>query len=86
MVNKIIIPFCKEAVERDFREELVALLAKYEAELEAEDHYPGYSECGQDVRMTVYVPAKYDEDGALLRERCQIDLGSSIDWKDTVGS
>jgi len=84
MANKVVIPLCKEAVERDFREELVALLVKYEAELEAEDHYPGYSECGQDVRMTVYVPAKYDEEGDLIREYCVIDLGTKVDWKDKV--
>jgi hypothetical protein len=55
------------------------LLKRWGAEIEAEDHYPGYAECGEDIRMTVHVPGLYDEHGNTIRERCEIDLGSSIE-------
>ena len=41
----------KEQIEQAFREELQALLDKYGAELEAKDHWQGYAECGEDVRI-----------------------------------
>jgi len=37
----------------DFIKELQDLLKKYNAEITAADHWTGYAECGQDVRMTV---------------------------------
>lgn len=46
----------KEQIEQEFRSELQSLLDKYGAEIEAKDHYQGYAECGEDVRMTVYIP------------------------------
>ena len=70
------LPISKEDVERAFRDELHALLKKFGAEIEAEDHYPGYSECGQNIRMTVSIPALYDEQGIMIRESCEINLGS----------
>lgn len=74
-------------VEIAFRAELAALLARYDgpvgfngwpyvAELSAKDHYQGYPECGEDVRMTVEIPALYDEDGNCTREWTTIDLGT----------
>ena len=66
----------KADIETAFRAELMALLAKYDAELEAEDHWQGYSECGEDVRMTVTVPAIWDENHDMQREFTEIDLGS----------
>jgi hypothetical protein len=36
-----------------FIAELHVLLKKYAAEIKAEDHWQGYAECGEDVRMTV---------------------------------
>jgi len=51
---------------KNFKAELSALLAKYDAVLSAKDHYEGYPECGEDVRITVE-----------LKEPCiDIDLGS----------
>lgn len=58
---------------------LRALLLQYGADLEAKDHYQGYAECGEDVRMTVSIPAIYDADGNKVREYCEIDLGSYQD-------
>jgi len=66
-----------EQVAQAFMTELQALLDKYGAELQAEDHYIGYAECGEDVRMTVTVPAIYDEHNCV-REWTDIDIGSHI--------
>lgn len=52
----------KEQVAQAFKTELQALLDRYGADLEAKDHWQGYAECGEDVRMTVDVPAIYDAD------------------------
>ena len=51
-----------------FKAELVQLLKKYDAELEAEDHWPGYAECGQDVRITVLFSDWQAEDLDLGKE------------------
>lgn len=66
----------KSDVEAAFRAELLALLTKYDAELEAKDYWQGYAECGEDVRMTVTIPAIYDENHDTQREWTEIDLGS----------
>lgn len=63
-------------IEAAFRADLQALLDKYEAELEAKDYYQGYAECGEDVRMTVFIEAVYDKNHELTREATRIDLGS----------
>jgi hypothetical protein len=68
----------KEQIAAAFRVELQALLDKYNAELEAKDHWQGYSECGEDVRMTVDIPAIYDSEYNCLRERAEIDLGAYL--------
>lgn len=79
--------------EAKFRAELAALLARYDGEpiswkgisapnpatLEAEDHYPGYAECGEDVRMTVSIPSIVDPvTYEFIRERAEINLGKSF--------
>ena len=66
----------KEQIEQAFREELQALLDKYGAELEANDHWQGYAECGEDVRMTVTIQGEWDEHGEQVREYTEIDLGA----------
>lgn len=66
----------KEQIEAAFRTELQALLDKYGAELEAKDHYSGCPGCGEDVRMTVDIPAIWSKDGDLVREGAEINLGS----------
>ena len=58
----------KEELEAAFLADLQALLDKNGAEIEAKDHYQGYPECGEDVRMT-----------AWLGEECvSIDLGRHL--------
>lgn len=68
----------KAEVKAQFMAELKALLHKWDADLDARDHYTGYAECGQDVRMTVTIPAVYDEEHELMREWTEIDLGSWV--------
>ena len=40
-------------IRTEFLSELHALLKKYKAEIVCSDHWSGYAECGEDVRMTV---------------------------------
>lgn len=42
-----------DKIHKLFISELTELLQKYDAKLMAEDHYPGYAECGEDIRITV---------------------------------
>ncbi len=64
-------------IRNNFIGELHALLGKYDAELKAEDHWQGYAECGQDVRITVgFKDWKIDE----------IDLGKWIDKEGHGGA
>jgi hypothetical protein len=68
----------KEIVTALFLSDLKALLKKYNAEITCADHYQGYPECGEDVRMTVEIPSKYDS-GELIQEWTEIDLGHGVD-------
>tara|TARA_R110002167_G_scaffold17216_6_gene66064 strand:+ start:1300 stop:1788 length:489 start_codon:yes stop_codon:yes gene_type:complete len=72
------VPVDAESISSQFRAELQALLKKYDAEIEASDHYLGYPECGEDIRMIVSVPSRYSADGDRTREGCDIDLGESF--------
>lgn len=67
-----------DQITQAFKAELQALLDKYGAELSARDTWEGYPECGENVRMQVYVPAIYDADHNCLREYTEIDLGSWV--------
>lgn len=64
-----------EEVAARFKQDLAALFEKWGAEMETQDHYQGYPECGEDIRMTVTVPAVYNDQGDTVRERVEIDLG-----------
>jgi len=39
--------------EELFKQDLKQLLEKYKARLSASDHYIGWPECGEDIRITV---------------------------------
>ena len=66
--------------KEQFIEELKMLLRKYDADILAKDHYDGYPECGEDIRMTVTIPAIYDGDQEI-RKFTEIDLGSYLSAK-----
>ena len=57
-------------IRKNFLNDLKDLLGKYGAEIVAEDHWTGYAECGQDVRMTVEFENWKMED---------LDLGRYVD-------
>jgi len=65
-------------VAKEFIKELVDLLRRWDAEIEAKDYYPGYTECGEDVRMTAIINGIYNDDGDVIREPCEINLEDSI--------
>ena len=72
---------CKQTYARvteAFMKDFDGLLKKYGAEIEAKDYYQGYSECGEDVRMTVTIPAVYNDNHECIREFTEVDLGSWI--------
>jgi len=70
----------KKQVEKEFRAELQDILNKWGAEISAEDHFTGYSECGEDIRMTVTIPNIYDKDTCdTIREYAEINLGRYMD-------
>lgn len=79
------VPMSPEAkMEHSFRAELRDLLFRYDAEISAEDHWQGYPECGEDVRMTVTIPGEYDpKTGETIRSWMEIDLGRFQDGKPT---
>lgn len=59
----------------EFLKELHALLGKYDVEITAQNHWQGYAECGEDVRMTAEFNSWETDD---------IDLGKWVD-KDKHG-
>lgn len=63
----------KEETTNEFMADLRALLSKYGAEIEADDHFQGYAECGQKILMTVTIPGIHE--GPEEREFVQINLG-----------
>ncbi len=66
----------------EFLKRLRNLLADFGASIQAEDHWQGYAECGSDIRMTVTIPAVYDESGDCIQEYTEINLSTFIDYKD----
>lgn len=65
-------------VDESFHKDLNDLLCKWCATIEAEDHWQGYAECGEDVRMIVYIPAIFDSNNEITRECVEVDLGDYI--------
>lgn len=69
-------------VASEFRAELQELLDKWGAEMEATDHWQGYAECGEDIRITVDIPAIWTANHDCLREYVEIDFGSRLSSKN----
>jgi len=67
-----------KTVAAEFEAELQALLNKWGANLSADDHYQGWAECGEDIRMQVEIPAIYDSDNNCVREWALVDLGQAV--------
>lgn len=64
-----------------FKSELAALCRKYNCEISAEDHWQGYPECGEDIRMTVDFEGDYTIDPPVPYE--DLNLGRWFDgWEN----
>ena len=48
-------------MKSEFLNELCDLLDKYDVEISASDHWEGYAECGQDIKITIEFNADYSE-------------------------
>lgn len=66
----------KEQTTTDFLMKFDALLREFHATLVVDDHYPGYSECGQDIRATIEVSPVWDNLGNCTQEGVDIELGT----------
>jgi hypothetical protein len=75
----------KEQVTEGFKADLQAVLDKWEAELSAEDHYPGWPEAGEDIRMTAVISGRYTASGDTARDYTEIDLGRYLLPSKTSG-
>lgn len=65
-----------ERLNNEFKKELLLLCDKYQVTLQADDHWTGYAECGQDIRITAsFENWKINE----------IDFGLWIDGKGYKG-
>lgn len=62
------------SIEESFKQEFQALLKKYNAEIQVDDFWQGYSECGSDVRAEIYIPAGWDKEGNLISKSECFDL------------
>jgi len=67
----------KNEVRQEFLSKFQALLNEYDAEIEADDYYPGYPECGEDIRMVVTIPCLF-KNNELVREGVEIQLGKHV--------
>ena len=65
-------------IEKEFKSDLSALLKKYNAVIEAEDVYQGYSECGEDIQISVWIDPVYESDGNTVSESSYFKLGRYI--------
>lgn len=64
------------SMQEDFVRELQEVLNKYNADIMVDDHWTGYAECGQDIRMTVsFGDCTVDE----------VDLGGWVDGNSHGG-
>ena len=65
-------------IEKEFKSDLSALLKKYNAVIEAEDVYQGYSECGEDIQISVWIDPVYESDGNTVSESSYFKLGRYV--------
>lgn len=64
-------------ISKNFKKEFKALLKKYNAEIISQNYRRVCSECMEDIRMTVYIPAVY-KDCLQISKQVEIDLCSYI--------
>lgn len=69
-------PMTEEEAVAAFKAELAALLARWRATISAADHWRGYSECGEDVRMTASVEFMHPDGCPRFLD---VDLGRDVE-------
>lgn len=72
-------PEVKQKRADEFITKLRALLVEFDARLTAEDHYPGYAECGEDIRITVEMQGNYDEAKGDCKPWVAVNVGKWVD-------
>ena len=65
--------------QEQFKEELFALLRKYDVEVSVIESINGYSPSVDGINFWSYT--KYDEDGNEVEEQIDLNLGTFIDGK-----
>lgn len=65
-------------IEKEFKADLSTLLKKYNAVIEAEDVYQGYSECGEYIQISIWIDPIYETDGNTVSESSYFKLGRYI--------
>lgn len=68
-----------EYIKKEFMRELRGLFERYNAEITAKDYYPGYAECGEDIKMIIDIPSVYGGNGECIQESVEINLGTWFD-------
>lgn len=65
----------------EFRLKLADLMEEYSVEIEANDVYPGYPECGKDIRISFCYNGEFIKEEYL--QDTEVELGRYLDV-DTV--
>jgi len=65
-----------EKLKNEFKIELDTLLKKYRATISADDYYPGYAECGSDIRVEIEFRKNVVLTHGTVDVVSDIDLGS----------
>jgi len=63
---------------KNFETELRALLQKHRCTLTVDNHWTGYPECGQDLRLTADIDTRWDENGDLISLGGTLNLGTHV--------
>jgi len=66
-----------DEIKLKFIEDFKALIQKYDADLEIEDHFSGYAECGRNMRLDIDFPSKYDKDGNMIQQGGNLSFNNS---------
>lgn len=67
----------------EFRLKLADLMEEYSVEIEANDVYPGYPECGTDIRIFLYYNGEFT-DGEYQPSR-EVELGKYLNVNTVRG-
>lgn len=66
----------EKEIEKAFMKDFQNLLDKYKAEINIDDHWTGYPECGQDIKAIVNIDAVYDDNHDIIQDYIEFELGN----------